>query len=44
MRDFFELSVPGSFLPQALAIGAAGALGIEVTGRLSTRYADRPQQ
>lgn len=44
VRDFFELSVPASFLPQALAIGAAGAIGIEVVGRLSTRWADRAQQ
>ena len=44
VRDFFELSVPLSFLPQALAIGAVGAVGIEITGRLSTRWADRTQQ
>lgn len=29
VRDFFELSVPLSFLPQALAIGAVGAVGID---------------
>ncbi len=44
VRDFFELSVPLSFLPQALAIGGVGALGIEAAGRMSTRWADRAQQ
>ncbi|WP_421120090.1 HAD-IC family P-type ATPase [Aquihabitans daechungensis] len=44
VRELFELSVPASFLPQALAIGAAGAFGIEVVGRVSSRWAQRDQQ
>ncbi|HWJ97187.1 MAG TPA: hypothetical protein VNQ33_03440, partial [Acidimicrobiales bacterium] len=41
VRHFFELDIPASFLPQALAIGAAGAVGIELVGRLSSRWSDR---
>jgi cation-transporting ATPase E len=44
VREFFELSVPASFLPQALAIGLVGAGGIEVVWRLSSRWSDRDQQ
>jgi len=43
VRDFFELDIPTSFLPQALAIGAVGAAGIEVVFRISSRWSDRGQ-
>ena len=33
VRDVFELDVPMTLLPQALAIGAAGAIGVELIGR-----------
>ncbi|WP_426572880.1 HAD-IC family P-type ATPase [Aquihabitans sp. McL0605] len=44
VRDFFQLSIPTTFLPQALAIGAAGAVGIEITYRVSSRWSDRAQR
>ncbi len=34
VRDFFQLSVPLELLPQALAIGAAGAFGVELVSRV----------
>ena len=40
VRDFFELDIPASFLPQALAIGAVGAVGIELVYRYSHRWSD----
>jgi cation-transporting ATPase E len=43
-KDFFELSISTILLPQALAIGAAGAFGIEVTARVASRWADRQQR
>ncbi len=33
VRDLFELDVPAPILPQALAIGAAGAAAVELIGR-----------
>ena len=33
VRAVFELDVPMTLLPQALAIGAAGAIGVELIGR-----------
>ncbi len=41
VRDFFELDIPVTFLPQALAIGAVGALGVEIIGRTSSRWSER---
>ncbi|MEZ5178508.1 MAG: HAD-IC family P-type ATPase [Acidimicrobiales bacterium] len=37
VRDAFELSIPGVLLPQVLAIGAAGALGVELVARWVAR-------
>lgn len=36
-RSFFELSVPLVMVPQALAIGAAGAMGVELVHRRTTQ-------
>ena len=44
VRDLFDLSLPTTFLPQALAIGGLGAVGIEVAWRVSSRWADRAQR
>jgi cation-transporting ATPase E len=33
VRAFFELSIPVAMLPQALAIGAVGAVGVELVAR-----------
>ena len=33
VRDAFELTVPAALLPQALAIGAVGAVGVELLSR-----------
>jgi cation-transporting ATPase E len=44
VRDFFELSLPVTFLPQALAIGAAGAAGVEIVWRVAFRWSDRHQR
>ena len=44
VRDFFELEIPATFLPQALAIGVVGAAGIEVAYRTSNRWSDRHQR
>ncbi|MCB1031839.1 MAG: HAD-IC family P-type ATPase, partial [Acidimicrobiales bacterium] len=38
VRDFFEFDVPVTMLPQALAIGAAGAFGVELVFRVTSRY------
>lgn len=38
VRDLFDLSVPATLLPQALAIGAAGAFGVELVGRWSRTH------
>jgi cation-transporting ATPase E len=37
VRDAFELSIPGVLLPQVLAIGAVGALGVEAVARWVAR-------
>ncbi len=37
VRHAFELDVPADLLPQALAIGAAGAAGVELVGRWAGR-------
>ncbi len=39
VRDAFQLAVPGALLPQALGLGAIGALGVEIVGRWSGRTA-----
>jgi cation-transporting ATPase E len=44
VRDFFELDIPTTFLPQALAIGAVGAVGIEVVYRYSHRWSTPAQR
>jgi cation-transporting ATPase E len=38
VRELFRLSVPAAFLPQALAIGAVGAVAIEVAWRIASRW------
>jgi cation-transporting ATPase E len=38
IRDLLELEIPATMLPQALAIGAVGALGVELVARWSQRY------
>jgi cation-transporting ATPase E len=42
VRELFELEVSLVLLPQALAIGAGGAMAVELVGRLSER--DRPEE
>lgn len=37
VREAFELSIPGVLLPQVLAIGAVGALGVEAVARWVAR-------
>ncbi len=44
IRDLFDLTVPAAMLPQALAIGGAGAVGIEVVHRWSSAHDDRPSR
>jgi cation-transporting ATPase E len=44
VRDFFELDVPAAMLPQALAIGAAGAMGVEVVFRRASARRASPRQ
>ena len=44
VREFFKLDIPLTFLPQALAIGAAGAFGVELVARASARWEDRNQR
>ena len=39
IRDAFELKVPAALLPQALGIGAAGALAVELLSRWAVRTA-----
>jgi len=44
VRDLFELSIPAALLPRALAIGAAGALGVELVARAAPRWAEPRQK
>lgn len=37
VRDLFQLDVPAGLLPQALGIGAIGAVGVELVGRWAHR-------
>ena len=42
IRDHFELDVHGTLLPQALAVGALGAVGVELLSRRVERRDPRP--
>ncbi|MCU1357304.1 MAG: ATPase, P-type (transporting), superfamily, subfamily [Acidimicrobiales bacterium] len=45
IQDVFKLSMPASFLPIALGIGAAGAVGVEMVGRWADhRTGRRPRR
>ena len=46
VQEAFELSIPGVLLPQVLAIGAAGALGVEAVSRWVARSTpgERPRR
>jgi cation-transporting ATPase E len=44
VRKGFELQVPAAFLPQALAVGVAGAIGVELVSRWSNRVSSRPSK
>jgi cation-transporting ATPase E len=41
VRDLLELEIPIVMLPQALAIGAAGAFGVELIGRWAQQATER---
>ncbi|MCB0958061.1 MAG: HAD-IC family P-type ATPase [Acidimicrobiales bacterium] len=44
VRDLFDLSIPATLLPQALAIGAAGAFGVELVARAVSAHRPAPRR